>query len=35
LATGAFWPIYKGFRRVTNSPQLANLPHNFCRDEQQ
>jgi hypothetical protein len=31
LATGACWPVYKGFRRVTNPPQVANLPHNFCQ----
>src|ERR1022692_4382176 len=31
LATGACWPVYKGFRRVTNPPQVANLPHKFCR----
>jgi hypothetical protein len=31
LETGACWPIYKGFRRVTNPPQVANLPHNSCR----
>src|ERR1019366_4697716 len=24
-------PAYKGFRRVTNPPQVASLPHNFCR----
>ena len=30
-ATGACWPLYKGFRRVANPPQVANLPHNFCR----
>jgi hypothetical protein len=30
-ATGACWPVYRGFRRVTNPPQVANLPHNFCR----
>jgi hypothetical protein len=31
LATGACSPVYKEFRRVTNPPQVANLPHNFCR----
>ena len=31
LATGACWPIYMGSRRVTNTPQVANLPHKFCR----
>jgi hypothetical protein len=31
LATGARWLAYKGFGRVTNPPQVANLPHNFCR----
>jgi hypothetical protein len=31
LATGACWPVYNGFRRVNNPPQVANLPHEFCR----
>src|ERR1035438_5125135 len=37
LATGACWPVYKGFRRVTNPPQVANLPHicGTCRAEYQ
>ena len=31
LSTGAGRPVYKRFGRVTNPPQVANLPHSSGR----